>query len=272
MTPVRFTILLICPVLTCVAWPARGQALSERERIGLFTEALDAFDEGSNLRATDPSAAAVAFHTAIARFSGLIDSGVRSGKLHYNLANAQLQVGQLGRSIANYRRAERLIPGNDRVEANLRFARSLCRNQIAPAGGRAAMETLFAWHYGTPVGTRFHVGLAAYILFWAVLLARVYLPGVRWGYAAAALLLVWCTLGVSVFVEETVQSDNQSGVMVADDVVVRKGNGDSYDPQFNEPLHAGVEFEIVESRGEWLLIHLPDDNEGWIPARAAEII
>lgn len=272
MKRIRLTILLICPVLVFGAFPARGQALSERERVGLFSEALDAFDEGSALRATDPSAAATAFNVAIARFSELIDSGVPSGKLYYNLANAQLQVGQLGQSIANYRRAEHLIPGNDRVEANLRFARSLCRNQIAPTGSRAAMETLFAWHYATPLGTRFYVGLAAYALFWAVLLARVYLPGIRWGYAGTALLLVWCTLGASVIVEETLQSDNQSGVMVADDVVVRKGNGESYDPQFNEPLHAGVEFEIVESRGEWLLIHLPDDNEGWIPARAAEVI
>ena len=271
MKRLGLTILLSCPVLCFVALPARGQSLSERERIGLFTEAVDAFDEGSSLRATDPSASAMAFNVAIDRFSRLINSGVHSGKLHYNLANAQLQVGQLGRSIANYRRAERMIPGNDRVEANLRFARSLRRNQIAPSGGRAAMETLFAWHYGMPLGTRFYVGLTAYILFWAVLLARVYLPGVRWGYAAAALLLVWGTLGVSVIVEETVQSDNQSGVLVADHVVVRKGNGDSYDPQFNEPLHSGVEFEIVESRGEWLLIRLPDDNEGWIPSRAAEV-
>jgi len=265
-------IVLIVAAGSGLARPARGEAAGERQRLAWFTEGLDAFDEGARLQATDPAAAAAEFNKAISRFASLIDAGVRSGKLYYNLANAQLQAGQLGQAIANYRRAERLIPGNDRLEANLRFARSLCRNQITPAGGRAAMETLFAWHYGTPLKARFYAGLATYVLFWAVLVGRVYRPAVRWGYAAGALLLIWGTLGASVFVEVALGSGHQAGVIVADEVIVRKGNGQSYDPQFTQPLHAGVEFQIVESRGDWKLILLPDGSEGWIPARAAEVI
>ena len=69
---------------------------------------------------------------------GLIDDGVDNGKLYYNLGNAQLQIGDLGQAIVSYRRAERLIPNDSNLRENLRFARSLCRNQIPTATGRAA--------------------------------------------------------------------------------------------------------------------------------------
>ena len=59
---------------------------------------------------------------------------------------------------------------------------------------------------------------------------------------------------------------------MADEVIVRKGNSTSYEPQFNQPLYEGVEFTLIERRGDWLRIELPDGNSGWISADQAELI
>jgi uncharacterized protein YgiM (DUF1202 family) len=54
------------------------------------------------------------------------------------------------------------------------------------------------------------------------------------------------------------------GVTVADGVVVRKGNGDGFEPAFAEPLSQGVEFRVLERRPGWVQIRLPDGKSGWI--------
>jgi len=73
-------------------------------------------------------------------------------------------------------------------------------------------------------------------------------------------------------VESIESARAREGVVVADEVVVRKGNGDGFEPQFEQSIGEGVEFELLERRGDWLRVRLPDGQEGWIRAREAELI
>ena len=62
------------------------------------------------------------------------------------------------------------------------------------------------------------------------------------------------------------------GVLIQDDVMVRKGNADSYTPQFDAPINGGVEFRILESQPVWLHVEFPNGEDGWIPRDAAEFV
>ena len=63
-----------------------------------------------------------------------------------------------------------------------------------------------------------------------------------------------------------------AGVLVVEEAVVRKGNGEGFEPQFEQPLHEGVEFRVLDARGDWLQIELPDEKTGWIRADQASLI
>lgn len=259
-------------LLLCTPALAAPTELSHEQRVQLLLEAQRAFDRGSELRRSNPQAAAEAFTEAADRFQLLVDAGVRNGRLFYNLGNASLQAGRLGRAIVNYRRAEKLLPGDGRVEANLRVARELRRNQIAAGGEQALLRALFFWHYGWTPRTRFALGLAAYVLFWLMLAARLWAPRFRWRFALLPVLAVWLALGASLAVEAWGGDSRREGVIVVDDVVARKGNGEGFDPQFEQKLHQGVEFRLREQHGDWLFIELPDGKSGWIRAREAELV
>ena len=133
------------------------------------------------------------------------------------------------------------------------------------------LHTLFAWHYQVPARTRYGIALTAYIMFWILVLARMYVHSIRWGFAIAPSLLIWVILGVSICYETSVRSSHLDGVLVAADVVVRKGNGDGFAQQFAQPLHEGVEFTVVEQRKEWIHIELPDGQAGWIRLNQIEL-
>ena len=75
----------------------------------------------------------------------------------------------------------------------------------------------------------------------------------------------------SLLVAEVGSRRANEGVIVAAQVVGRKGPDPvGYAPSFRAPLHAGVEFAIVEERPGWYLVRLRDDRETWLPAAAVE--
>jgi len=48
------------------------------------------------------------------------------------LGNVFFKQGQIGRAIVNYERAQRLLPHDSDVRANLQYALSLCNNSVVP--------------------------------------------------------------------------------------------------------------------------------------------
>ena len=55
------------------------------------------------------------------------------------------------------------------------------------------------------------------------------------------------------------------------EVVARKGNSDTYQPAFTQPLTEGTEFELVEQRGSWMLIRLASGEDAWVPVVSGEV-
>ncbi|MBT8486658.1 MAG: hypothetical protein HKO59_00355 [Phycisphaerales bacterium] len=249
-------------VVACLTPAVMGLDQSQRGQV--LAEGLAAYDQGVRTRRSDPVAARRAFDEAAARFQLLLDAGVETGWIHYNLANALLQRDDLGRAIAHYRRGLELEPGAARITHNLAHARSLRRNQIAPSGGRALRQAVLAWHHGTTRTTRLVVCIVAYTAFWLLLGVDRFRPDGRWRITAGIAAAIALLTGGSLAADAAGWGARPAGVVVVDDVVVRKGNGEGYEPQFQEPLHAGVELEIVEERGVWLQVELPDGKTGWL--------
>jgi len=61
-------------------------------------------------------------------------------------------------------------------------------------------------------------------------------------------------------------------VIIAKSIIARQGDGENYPQSFTEPLHAGVEFDVIEQRPNWLHIELPDGQDTWIPAHSSDLI
>jgi hypothetical protein len=263
---------LALPALPAAARDLAGPRLDAEQRAQLLAEALSTYDGAIAMLRADPARARETFRSAAEKLQMLVDDGVVNGRLQYDLGNAWLQAGDLGRAILSYRRAEQLIPGDARLESNLRYARSLCRTQIQPSGGRALGEALLAWHERTPQALRLWVFTAAWLGFWGALAAAVLVPASWWRWAAVLLAPLWIACGASVAADWLAPPGASAGVIVADQVVVRMGNGEGYEPRFAEPLHQGVEFTLREERGGWRHVELADGSSGWIRSDQSELV
>jgi len=205
------------------------------------------------------------YDEAVRAYEGVIASGRASGALFFNLGNAHMKKGELGRAILNYERALRLLPNDPDVMANLAYAREQAKDEAEPAplwwrllfplAERARTATL-AWAW---------TGLWA--LFWAVLALRFAWPQRRQvvGRAAWAVGLVAVVVGASL-AARLAEVDLQGAA-----VVVQKGEA----PVRFEPSEAGTEhfkvgegthLEVTQEQGDWVQVRRRDGRRGWLHA------
>lgn len=219
------------------------------------------------------------YSKALNGFDALLRGGIRSGDLHYNIANTYLRLGQVGKAVVHYRRGLRLLPGNGRILKNLESARNLCRVRIRPKATSAFVRTLFFWHFGTSSAARADVALLGYALFWLLMGVRLFAlrrtPAFPWIIRAVA--AVTLIVAASLAWEGFVRGHRAEGVIISDSVILRKGNGTYYDAKFEQPLSEGVEFRAIEERDDvegtrWRRVELRDGQDGWLPADQAEMI
>ena len=261
------TCLLAMLLTHVMSTTAQAEPLSPAQQRTILSEGEDAFRTGTALLDTDPAAARDAFHRAAERWSVLIDDGIVNGPLLYDLGNAQVQAGELGHGIATYRRAERFIPADARLTENLTYARTLVSPQFADGTNRSITHRLIGWHSSWDLGIRLGLFAVGWILLWGVLSIRQQrtVPG-QWWLAGAGLvmsILFGGSVAIDMFGEE-----QTVGVLITDDVTVRKGDAESYQPTFDEPINRGVEFDILESRPLWLHVEFPSGETGWVPRDA----
>lgn len=257
--------------------PDKPETVGDAARV--LRDALSNFDAAVAVKNHTDPAAQRRYGQSADGFQKLVDAGVENGRLYYNLANAQLRLGEIGKAIVNYRRALRLMPGDSNIRRNLGFARNLCEVQVPAKATSTIVEAIFYWHFQTSNADRMKVAVAGYVGSWllmiAGMLARRRLPGLLWTTRiVGAFTLV---LAVSVAWERLASTHRNEGALIVDQVVLRKGNGASYDPQLDSPLSQGVEFRLLETRDDldgntWYYIELSDGTDGWLLGDQAALI
>jgi tetratricopeptide (TPR) repeat protein len=264
--------LLLAAPLLLLAGPSSGASLSAADIQQLFQEANHLFRRGNELSRTDPAGAKDSYRAAVIRFERIVDEGgIENGKLFYNIGNAYFRLDDLGRAILNYRRAGQFLSGDANLTQNLRYARSRRIDQIEEKQETQVLKTLLFWHYDLSQQTRSALFAGFFAAFWLLAALRLFfsdrVPAALLAVCGGVALLFLGSLGV-----ESFSGSHDGGVILAEQVVGRKGDGDTYEPSFKEPLHAGTEFALVENRGEWYQVELADGQRCWIPATAAGLI
>jgi len=250
-----------------------GAALSRQDAYSLLSQANQYFRE-ANATSNDPNQASRLYERAILNYEKIISDGrIRNSRLFYNLANAYFLKEDLGRAVLNYRRAERLDKADTNIQKNLAFARSRRIDKVDVRAEDRVFETLFFWHYDFSVRTRLLIACLCFgivSISLSVMLWRG--KGAPWIISALICGVLTICFVTSIILETRDQYQAAYGVIIADEVVGRQGDGPNYPESFKEPLHAGTEFDLLERRPGWFRIRLSDGSSSWIPANSADII
>lgn len=234
----------------------------------ILLSALDNFDQAVSVTTADPARARQLYEASADGFRTLINGGVRSAALEYNLGNTYYRLDRIGRAIVHYRRALQIEPDYVHARANLDYARQRVSPYIEPAPASELARRLLFWHFAPP-STRLYAAWILGGIGWGLLAMRL----VRWKHAGLLAGGFGCVLmsmlAAGSLIAEMQNLQNAPPAVVADHpAVLRRGRGEGYEPVFSQPLGPGVEVRIIEQRGGWAEVRLADDRTGWLPLEA----
>tara|TARA_Y100000758_G_scaffold252613_1_gene189105 strand:- start:8 stop:751 length:744 start_codon:yes stop_codon:yes gene_type:complete len=193
-------------------------------------------------------------------YEALIDKGIRSGYLYYNLGNTYIRMGKTGPAVLNYVRAQKWIPRDENLEANLKFAIQQTQDKIEPPAP-GTLSTLFFWSNDFNLNELIYLAIGLNFVFWVSLALWLYFPSLKIIRNAlfCFLLLSFFSIGVKLKSE----SDFKLAVVLAERVEIKSRRAEDAVTLFQ--LHEGALVTVTDKYEKWLEVRLNDEQKGWVP-------
>jgi len=208
------------------------------------------------------------FQQAADSYEALIQKGLNNGYLYYNLGNTYIRLGKTGPAILNYIRAQKLIPRNENLQANLNFAIQQTQDKIPPPP-LTALSTIFFWVNDLNLNENIDLALLVNLIFWLVLTAWTYFRSDFLTMARNSLFAMLLLAFVSIGVKLHFESNSKMGVVLAKKVAVKSGIDMSNVTLFE--LHEGALITITDERQNWFEVKLDSKQKGWVPKESLGI-
>ena len=201
------------------------------------------------------------FNEAIAIYEELIASGRHNGHMHYNLGNAYFRMKNLPKAILHYIKAQKLLPRNEDVQANLEYALRQTEDQLGPQKPQG-LAGVFFWVQDFNLKEHMKGLLWINLIFWISMAVnlRTKVPAVR---STRSLLLAFLVLtSISTGFRWHQETRHFTGVILTQETDVHSGW--SADTPVLFQLHQGAVVSISREKGSWYEIELPDAEKGWL--------
>lgn len=228
----------------------------------LFFNGNNAYKEGHYVKAAE-------------YYEKLIHLGYTTGTLYYNLGNAYYRLGQIGSAILNYERAKLLMPRDADLDFNLRYVRDKTKDAVIEP--KHLINQTFFWLGSTSLGELFLLFAILNLLFWIILLLRLFIKAGRirilseWiFYSFLVLSIAWSLSGISLALKwYQIKTDDRAVIMQKEVNVLA---GPATDDTVLFKLHEGTIVHLERTEDKWVLVHLPDKKRGWVVQESVERI
>ena len=211
------------------------------------------------------------YDKALEEYKKVLDEGVESGPIYYNIGNTYFKLGKTGYAILYYKKALRLMPADSDLKSNLSYARSLTEDSSL----QPAMQNKFVWLAKIPFKEFTLNGVARilaaiYLLIIALVIGgivnQVFKRRVTFIFYVVLILFLLALAGFSVrYYEEEVLTH---GIVIAKDAECKYEPIDKSTTYFT--LRNGQEVLILKSRNGWSRIERLDGKLGWVKSDAVE--
>lgn len=233
---------------------AQNQELKNPQ--SLFFQANGAYQKGDYQKAAEI-------------YQELIQAGYESGSLYYNMGNTYFKLGQRGPAILYYEKAKQLIPGDADLKSNLSYALSGVEEgnsdwkldfndfltHLAPVDDLLIFSSI--WFF-------LLVGLVIFFILFPAKIRdskndnRLNPWWLGAMIAAVGVFVMLVTVSAASFGE---QSKSLA-------VAVKSGGEVRFEPKSEATVYyalsEGARVQILEKKGDWMLIKRRDGKRGWV--------
>jgi tetratricopeptide (TPR) repeat protein len=207
------------------------------------------------------------YESAESRYRQILDLGIDSGSIYYNLGNACFKQKKLGEAVYFWEKAQQKLPSDREIKENLELARLLLVDRIEVPPNPLPVQLLTRAAELLTIEQEALLVLALFLV--TNILLSLYLFKKNSSRAFRALLACFCagilflifTCSLSWKIYE--RDFRKNGVVIEQRVDVRSGPGKENITVFT--IHEGIKVRVHGSTNGWYQISLPNGWNGWLP-------
>ena len=212
------------------------------------------------------------FDSALQAYKQVLDLGMQSAPLYFNMGNASFRSGDLGHAILYYLRARQLDPSDPDIISNLDFARRFTSVQMEGVALNPVSSLFESIVEPYQLSSLAWISSAAFFLFLGFLFARFGLGYrnsiVRTGiYNSLLLLLVVATMTMVKYEHDYL---TQRAVIIAETAEVHTGPSELSDKELDAA--PGLIVEILSESGDYYNVLFENKRRGWIKKKLVAVV
>jgi tetratricopeptide (TPR) repeat protein len=234
----------------------------------LLSQNKQLFDEGNTLYSDGK------YQEAIDKYQAVLDSGVHSAEVYFNLGNAHYKLNHIAPSIFYYEKALQLNPDDKDIRNNLSYAQNMTIDAIE------TLPELGISRFFKKVVKAQSFDTWAMIAIVFMMLFVVSVLGYFFTYQTASkrfsfilgLLAISFTLICLVFALKKYDLDakDNPAIVFAQESTVKTDPNLKGETLFL--LHEGTKVQVLDHANNWYNIKLADGKTGWIPGEDVRVL
>ena len=214
------------------------------------------------------------YATALERYNAILDRGLHSAALYYNLANTYFKTEQLGSAILYYNRALRITPADEDIRHNMEYAEQMTKDSIEEIP-EFILTTWVRAVRGALSSTAWSV-ISLILLAAALAMALFYLLAQRltlrkmgfYTMVIAALLFILTSLFA--WSEREMIVNSKEAIIMSSAVSIKSSPDRAATELF--VLHEGTKVSIGHEIAGWAEVRISDGRKGWVEQSRIEKI
>lgn len=213
------------------------------------------------------------YEKAIEGYVAIIDRGLESGNLYYNVGNAFLKLKKLGYAILCYEKAGRLIPQDGDLKSNLAYARSLAGVTSFEEGRRNfVLDAVKAPFRDFNLNAIAVSGAILYLfaaLILSVFLLKPYLAK-KLAFPSFIVIALFLLNLAALYVRYYDEEISKHAVVIQKEAECKYEPIDTSTTYYK--LQEGDEAAVLKTRNGWRQVERPDGKRAWVKKEAVEPI
>ncbi len=224
------------------------------------------FANSENQNKAEKAYAEKKYKDAIKNYEAILNKGLSSYKLYYNLGNAYYKNNELGKAIYNYELAKKIQPNNIDIRNNLKIANEKTIDKIENKEnyfigtiklGIVNLLSSNGWAWLSIISWIITLTLIFIFIFSKSLLIKR-----TTFFAGITCFLVFCVSIILGNLSLNEQNNIEFAIILNHESKIYEEPILGTKSKFK--LHEGTKIKVLETNTEWTNIKLENGNEGWI--------
>lgn len=206
---------------------------------------------------------------AIDMYQSILDSGVQSSELYFNLGNAHYKLNNIAPSIFYFEKALLLNPNDKEIKNNLAFAQNMTIDAIdkVPEVGFSRIIKNIVNLYSADTWSK--IAIAGVFIFVIIFLLYRFARAttkkrIAFIISVLGLFISFFSI-IMAFQKDDLDKKDNPAIVFAQESRVKSDPNKTSEELFR--LHEGTKVQVLESYEDWYKIQLSDKTLGWIPSQ-----